>query len=161
LREQAIRKAWPELALSFALTSDLERSSVNLLHFLVKLVLSSAHIVRHSLLRSPRFYYPRLRSRQASATQSRVGAMPRLTKDSQPPAKQRLTLAQLAAYDDILTDALVDHVRGLSAQANGHNLISVGILLDVDTQKSFDVPCLSRHPRRRHCKDYSGAGGYQ
>jgi histone-lysine N-methyltransferase SUV420H len=29
--------------------------------------------------------------------------------------KQRLTLSQLAAYDDILTDALVDHVS-LSAQ---------------------------------------------
>ena len=34
---------------------------------------------------------------------------------SQPvsPKKQRLTLAQLAAYDDILTDALVDHVSPL------------------------------------------------
>ena len=31
----------------------------------------------------------------------------------QSPKKQRLTLAQLAAYDDILTDALVDHVRPL------------------------------------------------
>lgn len=26
------------------------------------------------------------------------------------PSKQRLTLASLAAYDDALTDALVDHV---------------------------------------------------
>lgn len=26
------------------------------------------------------------------------------------PKKQRLTLAQLASYDDVLTDALVDHV---------------------------------------------------
>lgn len=26
------------------------------------------------------------------------------------PHKQRLTLAQLTAYDDILTDALIDHV---------------------------------------------------
>ncbi|KAG9259118.1 histone-lysine N-methyltransferase SET9 [Emericellopsis atlantica] len=36
--------------------------------------------------------------------------MPRPKKESQPPAKKRLTLAQLAAYDDMLTDALVDHV---------------------------------------------------
>lgn len=27
------------------------------------------------------------------------------------PKKERLTLTQLASYDDILTDALVDHVR--------------------------------------------------
>lgn len=26
------------------------------------------------------------------------------------PKRERLTLAQLAAYDDIITDALVDHV---------------------------------------------------
>jgi histone-lysine N-methyltransferase SUV420H len=30
-----------------------------------------------------------------------------------PAKKQRITLAQLSAYDDILTDALVDHVSGL------------------------------------------------
>jgi hypothetical protein len=38
--------------------------------------------------------------------------MARSKKDSKPltPTRQRLTLAQLAAYDDILTDALVDHV---------------------------------------------------
>jgi hypothetical protein len=29
--------------------------------------------------------------------------------------KERLTLAQLMAYDDILTDALVDHVSHLCA----------------------------------------------
>jgi histone-lysine N-methyltransferase SUV420H len=27
--------------------------------------------------------------------------------------KPRMTLAQVSAYDDILTDALVDHVSGL------------------------------------------------
>ena len=32
------------------------------------------------------------------------------TEKAEVPSKQRLTLAQLAAYDDILTDALVDHV---------------------------------------------------
>lgn len=30
--------------------------------------------------------------------------------------KQPLTLAQISTYDDILTDALVDHVRGTSPQ---------------------------------------------
>ena len=41
--------------------------------------------------------------------------MGRLRKDATPPdtppKKERLTLTQLAGYDDILTDALVDHVR--------------------------------------------------
>ena len=41
--------------------------------------------------------------------------MGRPKKDSAPTAaaRQRLTLAQLAAYDDILTDALVDHVSDI------------------------------------------------
>lgn len=44
--------------------------------------------------------------------------MPRPKKDTKPvaPARQRLTLAQLAAYDDILTDALVDHVSDIEAR---------------------------------------------
>lgn len=33
------------------------------------------------------------------------------TPPDTPPKKERLTLTQLAGYDDILTDALVDHVR--------------------------------------------------
>ena len=41
--------------------------------------------------------------------------MRRTRKDATPPdtplKKERLTLTQLAGYDDILTDALVDHVR--------------------------------------------------
>ena len=32
------------------------------------------------------------------------------TPPDTPPKKERLTLTQLAGYDDILTDALVDHV---------------------------------------------------
>jgi hypothetical protein len=34
------------------------------------------------------------------------------TKNTPASKKHPLTLAQLAAYDDILTDALVDHVSG-------------------------------------------------
>ncbi|KAL8986827.1 MAG: hypothetical protein Q9177_003917 [Variospora cf. flavescens] len=36
--------------------------------------------------------------------------MPRTKEASAAPKKERLTLSQLASYDDILTDALVDHV---------------------------------------------------
>ncbi|KAI4206313.1 MAG: hypothetical protein LQ346_001138 [Caloplaca aetnensis] len=35
--------------------------------------------------------------------------MPRAKEVTAPPKKERLTLSQLASYDDILTDALVDH----------------------------------------------------
>lgn len=37
--------------------------------------------------------------------------MLRAKEATAPPKKERLTLSQLASYDDILTDALVDHVR--------------------------------------------------
>jgi histone-lysine N-methyltransferase SUV420H len=37
-----------------------------------------------------------------------------MPSQASPPKKQRLTLTQLASYDDILTDALVDHVSPLS-----------------------------------------------
>lgn len=37
--------------------------------------------------------------------------MPRKEALEATPKKDRLTLSQLAGYDDILTDALVDHVR--------------------------------------------------
>ena len=40
------------------------------------------------------------------------------------PKKQRLTLAQLAAYDDILTDALVDHVSCCEEQTKVFMLTS-------------------------------------
>lgn len=36
--------------------------------------------------------------------------MPRKVKEITPPKRERLTLSQLASYDDIITDALVDHV---------------------------------------------------
>ena len=38
------------------------------------------------------------------------GAMKKDKKEVVLPKKERLTLSQLAGYDDILTDALVDHV---------------------------------------------------
>ena len=43
--------------------------------------------------------------------------MARSKKDPKPltPIRKRLTLAQLAAYDDVLTDALVDHVSDTNA----------------------------------------------
>lgn len=50
--------------------------------------------------------------------------------------KQPLTLAQLAAYDDILTDALVDHVSTFSDAADDRkkNLTEgIGVLLDDDS----------------------------
>jgi hypothetical protein len=49
-----------------------------------------------------------------------------------PQKKQRLTLAQLASYDDILTDALVDHVCHSSIYLSPDPLLTsqIGILLD-------------------------------
>jgi hypothetical protein len=41
--------------------------------------------------------------------------MPRKAKEEPPTVRQRLTLSQLASYDDIITDALVDHVSHDSA----------------------------------------------
>ena len=48
------------------------------------------------------------------------------------PAKHRLTLRQLSAYDDILTDALVDHVRFCSTYPVPDLivLIRIGLFLD-------------------------------
>ena len=40
--------------------------------------------------------------------------MPRKEALEAIPKKDRLTLSQLAGYDDILTDALVDHVCGMN-----------------------------------------------
>lgn len=39
------------------------------------------------------------------------------TKSASPIKKGRLTLAQLTSYDDIITDALVDHVRCAGVRA--------------------------------------------
>lgn len=39
--------------------------------------------------------------------------------------KERLTLTQLASYDDILTDTLVDHVRVEDSGNDNHSHICV------------------------------------
>ena len=44
--------------------------------------------------------------------------------------KNQLTLAQLAAYDDILTDALVDHVSTFSSQCCGRTFWRLDIRID-------------------------------
>lgn len=49
--------------------------------------------------------------------------------------KSRLSLAQLASYDDILTDALVDHVRA-PLLLQKRVLISIGLFLDEYSKES-------------------------
>ena len=64
-----------------------------------------------------------------------------MTSNNDKAKREKLTLSQLASYDDILTDALVDHVCGTSSilsrptQSTSHNIIgklnfSLGLLLD-------------------------------
>ena len=45
------------------------------------------------------------------------------------PKKERLTVTQLAGYDDILTDALVDHVRESLPFVSGLGCVSTNDLL--------------------------------
>lgn len=57
-----------------------------------------------------------------------------------PPKKERLTLTQLAGYDDILTDALVDHVRVARLTQDFHHrslMLHLGVFLDHDTKESI------------------------
>ena len=57
-----------------------------------------------------------------------------------PPKKERLTLTQLAGYDDILTDALVDHVRVARLIRDFHHrslILHLGVFLDYDTKESI------------------------
>ena len=59
--------------------------------------------------------------------------------------KDKLTLAQLAAYDDILTDALIDHVRRPAARTFNFETarlteIYADLLLDDDSQEPHIVP---------------------
>lgn len=73
--------------------------------------------------------------------------MGRVRKDATPPEtppkKDRLTLTQLAGYDDILTDALVDHVR-LHLSTHPYKLKSMliicsGVFLDHDSEESVKI----------------------
>ena len=64
------------------------------------------------------------------------------TPPDTPPKKERLTLTQLAGYDDILTDALVDHVRPNSLPSHIHSLVLIngsGVFLDHNTKESVKV----------------------
>ena len=57
-----------------------------------------------------------------------------------PPKKERLTLTQLAGYDDILTDALVDHVRLarlIQPFPRRSLILHLGVFLDYDTKESI------------------------
>jgi hypothetical protein len=63
--------------------------------------------------------------------------------------KERLTLAQLCSYDDILTDALVDQVsvsclRRLILRPLLNR--DTGILLDQNSQEPECIPFISGHP---------------
>ena len=46
--------------------------------------------------------------------------VPKYETPETPPKRERLTVTQLAGYDDILTDALVDHVRMLLLSSTLH-----------------------------------------
>ena len=73
--------------------------------------------------------------------------MGRVRKDATPPdtppKKDRLTLTQLAGYDDILTDALVDHVR-LTLFTLSDKVVTMltncpGVFLDHNSEKSVKI----------------------
>ena len=67
------------------------------------------------------------------------------------PKKERLTVTQLAGYDDILTDALVDHVCDslcfVSAIRYPLTNRLLGLLLDYDTEESIKIQFDTRHQR--------------
>lgn len=59
-------------------------------------------------------------------------------KDAAPTKRARLTLSQLASYDDILTDALIDHVGSalpLILVWPDTNCSALGLLLGDDPKK--------------------------
>lgn len=92
--------------------------------------------------------------------------------------KERLTLTQLASYDDILTDTLVDHVRIDHSRSDYHSLLRVcyhdlwlidflGVLLDYYPKKSLKIQshawhirgeCHSRTSSRCYCGQRSSEG---
>ena len=73
--------------------------------------------------------------------------MGRVRKDATPPEtppkKDRLTLTQLAGYDDILTDALVDHVRlhlsTRSYKVTPMLITCLGVFLDHNSEESVKI----------------------
>lgn len=70
------------------------------------------------------------------------------TPPDTPPKKERLTLTQLAGYDDILTDALVDHARlNLSTRLVLIPMLtnSSGVFLDHNTKESVKIQSDPRH----------------
>lgn len=84
--------------------------------------------------------------------------------------KQPLTLAQLAAYDDILTDALVDHVstfagitRGAATHITAAKLteLYLGVLLDNNSQEPLILPPFTRNTRRRYRQDLAERSCWQ
>lgn len=62
---------------------------------------------------APFIYDGRIKSRKVLKNGSNFGKMPPSQTATSKKPKPRMTLAQVSAYDDILTDALVDHVSGL------------------------------------------------
>lgn len=69
--------------------------------------------------------------------------------------KGGLTLSQLANYDDIITDALVDRVCACQVPffMLTTNTVLVGLLLVVDPETQAKLPSMSRSPRGRHLQD--------
>lgn len=70
------------------------------------------------------------------------------TPPDTPPKKERLTLTQLAGYDDILTDALVDHARLnplYSSVLMSMLTNSSGVFLDHNTKESVKIQSDPRH----------------
>jgi hypothetical protein len=76
-----------------------------------------------------------------------------MPSQSTSPKKQRLTLAQLAAYDDILTDALVDHVSHYSSETREivRSYLFAGLLLDEHSKEQDRISFFTRNSGgRRH-----------
>jgi len=68
-------------------------------------------------------------------------------------AKGRLTLAQLASYDDVLTDAMVDRVRVAMSRSVTALTRDTGMVLDDSSQESEQILPCSRHPGRHRRVD--------
>lgn len=68
-----------------------------------------------------------------------------MPKQASSPKKHRLTLAQLTAYDDILTDALVDHVGLIPSSPKDYLLNFIGLLLDYNPEEQERISLLEGH----------------
>jgi hypothetical protein len=76
----------------------------------------------------------------------------------EPEKAQRLSLAELAAHDDVCSDAMVDNVGGLNLKEGTFSLTFPGLLQVQDTEESHQTHSHSRHQGRRDPSDSLAQG---